>query len=230
MNTWPDAGDKAWKDVNVIAERAENQPPAFGDSEAYLKLFREVLDTVARRFYPDSDEPALEITVPQALEITERVARDFRTVLDEQVPLSDKLTVRNIRSIQRLSEWIPIAEQVYSAADALYRLGRFVLNPTSAVISEAQAVMLGTNSSIFSPMYRVWQRGIAYGGLDTTRFNCIAAKAHLICRSSPTSVPTSHCASCCSAKPKLANRASSMGAVWADPGEDRCAALYRDHC
>ncbi len=145
--TWPKAGENAWDDVQRIVERVERQPPAFGDSEAYLKLFREVLDTVAKQFYPKSNEPAWEITVSQALAITERVARDFRTVLDEQVPLSNQVTIRNIRSIQRLAEWTPIAEQIYSAAEVLYRMGRFVLNPFASVISEAQVAVAGTGSS-----------------------------------------------------------------------------------
>lgn len=147
VDTWPPAGEHAWVDVNKIAERVENQPPPFGDSEAYLKLCREVVDSVAKHFYPQSNLPAYEITVPQAMELMERVARDFRTMLEEQVPLSDQLTVRNIRDMQKLADWLPAFRKVYDLGYGLYRVARFVRNPISATISEAQAHITGNTSS-----------------------------------------------------------------------------------
>ena len=144
VNTWPPAGERAWKKVDAIAARTEACPPPFNDANGWTALFREIFDVVAREFYSKSAQPELEVTATDALRVVELVAGDLRRFLTEQVPGSDQIT---IHSFQKIIQWWPIASQLFSGVYNVYRLARLAFSPQSALINEAQSAFVGGSTS-----------------------------------------------------------------------------------
>jgi uncharacterized protein len=143
-NNWASAGERAWEHVNQLAARAESHPPSWSDANAWLALFREVFDVVAGEFHPTSSRPALEITAVESLRVAELVARDLRTFLEQQVPGSDWITLHNINTAV---QWGPLSNQLASGLYNVYRLARFAFNPPSALVNEAQSVLVGSSTT-----------------------------------------------------------------------------------
>ncbi|HEX4143089.1 MAG TPA: GTPase [Pirellulales bacterium] len=144
VSTWPPAGEKAWAEVDRLATRVEANPPPYNDADAWLRVFNELFEVVAKQFYPKSKRPALEVPVIELLAIAELVVCDLRTVLKEQVPGSDQIT---IHKLIRIKEWGPLANQIVSRLYDAYRLVRLALNPPSALVSEAQSAIFGESVS-----------------------------------------------------------------------------------
>ena len=99
---------------------------------------------VAKQFHPKSKRPALEVPVIELLAIAELVVCDLRTVLNEQVPGSDRITIHNLI---RIKDWGPLANQIVSRIYDAYRLVRLTLNPPAALVSEAQSAIFGESVS-----------------------------------------------------------------------------------
>ncbi|MBX3415141.1 MAG: GTPase domain-containing protein [Pirellulales bacterium] len=138
--TWPEAGQKAWSEVERLRIQVEAVPPPFDQANAWVELFGQVFEVVARQFHPQSQQPALEVSAAEALRVAELVARDLRTFLQEQVPGSDRITIHNI---QRVLQWRPLAQQLAGGAYNVYRLARLVINPPAALANEAKTALLG---------------------------------------------------------------------------------------
>ncbi len=136
VTTWPDAGRKAWQDVDYLAGRMEASPPQFGDTEAFRALFMTVLDTVGRHFHPESNQPALELTVAQTLEISERALRDLRVEVIDTLPLVNGIKLCHVMQAQRLATHAPAAQTLGRYAILANRLRRWVFNPPVAAAYE----------------------------------------------------------------------------------------------
>ncbi len=136
VTTWPDAGRKAWAEVDALAARMEAAPPQFGDTEAYRELFMTVLDTVGCRFNPESTQPALELTVAQTLEISERALRDLRVEVIDTLPLVNGIKLCHVARAQRLATHASAAQALGRYAILANRLRRWVFNPPVAAAYE----------------------------------------------------------------------------------------------
>ena len=133
---WPPAGEAAWRDVETIAARAEADPPPIDKPECWWELLREVLVAVAKQFHPKSDQPALEVPLPDALQIVELVSHDMRTALRERVPGSHMLTINDFHRIKRWAGWW---QHLYMG----YRVVSFGLNPLAALVREVRDAASG---------------------------------------------------------------------------------------
>ncbi len=129
IETWPPAGKAAWQEVQAIAEKAQQAPPPIDQPERWWQLLREVFVAVAKEFHPKSDQPGLEVPLPDALAIVEFVSRDLRIALRERVPGSHILTINDFNRGKRL--WGRL-EQVYH----LYRVAYLGFNPAGAIVRE----------------------------------------------------------------------------------------------
>ena len=137
---WAPAGQAAWNKVEAIAQRAQKQDLSLDRPDPTWKLFREVLETVAREFRPDAKEPAMEVPLPQALRTAELVARDLREALSENVPGSHILTLGDLKRLHKLAGW---GQQWYFVYRIFLRIVRFSVNPISALVSEVRDVAAG---------------------------------------------------------------------------------------
>jgi predicted GTPase len=126
---WSPKAEGAWAAVEQLAETVQPQDHPLDDGDRLWALGRQVLDGVARRYYPQAERPLLELTVPHMLLIIERASRDLRGAVVQNIPFSHKLTIGDLVRVQR---WRESAERWFN----LYRLGRLVISPLNAVLSE----------------------------------------------------------------------------------------------
>ena len=133
---WPERGQAAWQSVEqqAAAIKLEDYPLDASLSHRVLDLGLATIRSVARHFHPASQQPELEVPLPQVLLTTERVCRDLR-LLTDYVPLSHRVTLAQWRRIPGLMK----LTQVYD----LWRMARLVINPTAAVVSEARSRIQG---------------------------------------------------------------------------------------
>ncbi len=137
VQTWPDAGHKAWEDVDRLASEIAAAPPEFGDSDAYRDLLLKVFDVVGRHFHPASPHPAFELTVSQALEICERALRDVRSKVLDVIPLGPQITLGHVQWARRRLEQLPTAAKAGQTIVFANRIRRWFMNTPAAVLYEA---------------------------------------------------------------------------------------------
>ncbi|MEY6431869.1 GTPase domain-containing protein [Thioalkalicoccus limnaeus] len=126
---WPPRAEVVWRDVEALAEGLDWQDWPLTEGPRLIELGRLTLERVARHYHPKAEQPLLELTVPHTLLILERACRDLRRDIAEQIPFSHRLTLGDLIRIQR---WKGSAEQAFR----VYRVGRLVVNPVDALISE----------------------------------------------------------------------------------------------
>jgi predicted GTPase len=127
---WPPRAQSAWDAIEAIALGVKPEDWPLTDNPRLPDLGREALEAVARIYHPEVERPLLELTLPHLLLVIERAARDLRTEVAGQLPLSHRLTLGDL---VRAYRWKATAERLLD----LYRAGRLVFNPAGAVLSEA---------------------------------------------------------------------------------------------
>ena len=154
------AGEQGAREaIEAIAQRVEGSPPSLDDVDAWRLVVFELFDAVAVRFGRTSEKPAMEITVPDAILIAERVLHDLRTAAKDHIPGSHVLTIRQLKNLTHL--WTTTA--ALTASDSPLRLGyrfiRFVLNPVSGVFKEANDNLIGDLSETAFAEAKRWAIG-----------------------------------------------------------------------
>lgn len=138
------AGEQDARDaVELLATQVEANPPAFEDQNAWKEIFIELFETVARCFGRTTEQPALEITVPDALLIAEHVIQDLRLAAKSHVPGSHMLTFRQIDRLISIWKGASSLTSPSSPWRVGYRLIRFAMNPVSGVFKEANDNLIG---------------------------------------------------------------------------------------
>jgi len=127
---WPPSADAVWQQVETLAETCNPEDWPLEQGTWMLELGQRTLETVARSYHPDVEEPFLELTVPHTLFIIERASRDLRRDVAEKIPFSNRLTIGDLLRMQR---WKAKAEQAFN----IYRAGSMIINPVNALLGEA---------------------------------------------------------------------------------------------
>lgn len=133
---WAPRAELAWQDVEAIANRLNVDDVPLDQPEALWKLLNEVLQTVATRYHPDSDQAVLETPVPHVLKVVELVAVDLRQAFSTHVPGSHILTLNDMLRMKRLAGWFPTLSRIY-------RVASFAVNPTAAIAKELAGYVQG---------------------------------------------------------------------------------------
>ena len=146
---WPPQAVAAWQSVLKLAAKQRKRDFDSTDLEAYWKLFYEVIETVARQYHQNRDNPALEIPAPQILRTAELVAADLRQAISENIPGSHILTLGDVRRLQR---WKTLGQRAYF----LYRMVSFGISPVTAAVREIRGT--ATNQVIATSVedFREW--------------------------------------------------------------------------
>jgi predicted GTPase len=134
--TWPDVGQKAWEDIDRLAIKVASDPPGFGDANAYRDLLLQTLDIVGRHFHPESKYPAMEMTLSQAMEISERALRDVRSKVLDVIPLGSSITLGHVDWARRRADQLPTAAKAGRAILLANRIRRWLMNTPTAVVCE----------------------------------------------------------------------------------------------
>lgn len=126
---WPPKAEKVWSEVEELVEHLQPEEWPLSDGDRLWTLGRNTLETVARRYHPTVERPALELTVPHTLLIIERAAHDLRAAVTQHIPFSHRLSIGDL---VRAHRWKTTAKRLLN----LYRAGRLVVNPADALLSE----------------------------------------------------------------------------------------------
>lgn len=126
---WPATAEQAWAAVEQLADETKPEDWPLNDGGRWWTLGQRTLEVVARCYHPAVAQPLLELTVPHTLLIIERASRDLRADISAHIPFSHRLTIGDL---VRTWRWKAFAERLLG----LYRAGRFVIDPLSAVLSE----------------------------------------------------------------------------------------------
>jgi len=136
VTTWPDAGQQAWAEVDRFAASVEAAPPPIDDLAAHQGIFLDVLNLVGKHFHPKSKHPAMELTVSQVLEISERTLRDLRRGVIDLIPLARNLKLKHIRGLHRAMDYGPAALSAGRLAVFAFRVRRWLYYPQVALAQE----------------------------------------------------------------------------------------------
>ncbi len=91
----------------------------------------ETVEIVAKVYHPDSKDPMLHFTVPEALTLVEQVSGRLRPVFEGTIPLGSRLTVAQFAQVYRWRGIYDVAGRAWS----FWRIAR-VANPATAVTYE----------------------------------------------------------------------------------------------
>lgn len=128
---WSEVETKAWRDVEALAKATDIEQLASID--AFIALGHSTVSTVARRLHPEKPDAIWQFTLPEAMAIVGRVSRKLGDMVETHVPLGDRLTLAQLRSIYRWRGAIGVAERAYD----VWRIARLA-NPATAVTHEAR--------------------------------------------------------------------------------------------
>lgn len=128
--SWSPRADGAWARVEDFAAQIEPDDWPLDDGTRLGELAQRTLERVAGYFHPEVDQPLLELRVPHALLVIERASRDLRETVLQNIPFSHRLT---LGALVRVYRWKPFAERLLG----MYRAGQWVVNPPSALLTEA---------------------------------------------------------------------------------------------
>ena len=132
--SWAPREVEVWSKVDALAEAAALKDWPLKDLPRWIDLGRHVVEVVAKHYHSNSSQPILEISIPHMLRLIELAARDLGRDVRENIPLSDRVTLGDLLGGARLK---PFAD----SALALLRVGRFIVNPTSAVSREVEGIL-----------------------------------------------------------------------------------------
>jgi predicted GTPase len=126
---WTAREKAAWDAVSDVV--ATLNPNELTSRDAIFALGTRTIDAVARQMHPGESDPVWKFTVPEALGLVQRVSGELGPFVRENIPLGDRLTVRQVMTIYRWRSVIGMAEMAYD----LWRVVR-LMNPASAITQE----------------------------------------------------------------------------------------------
>lgn len=161
---WPPSAEVVWQRVDALAESLQTEDWPLGDGERWLELGRRSLDLVARSYHPEVERPVLEMTLPHLLRIIERASHDLRHDIVEHVPFSHRITLGDLLRAQGFKQ---TAERWFN----WYRVGRAVLNPLDALISETWGKLReqgfeAARGELHRWLLRAYVRRVGYYAID----------------------------------------------------------------
>jgi predicted GTPase len=128
---WSPRDGACWDKVEVVAQRISPKDWSTSDVQRIAQLGRDTLEVVARHYNPEAKKPLLELTIPHTLLIIERASRELRADIVRTIPFSHQLTMG---FLLRINHWREMAQEY----EKLYRLGRAVFSPYSALFHEVR--------------------------------------------------------------------------------------------
>ncbi|MBN2825423.1 MAG: 50S ribosome-binding GTPase [Campylobacterales bacterium] len=128
---WGSQDDEVFANLKAFAKTIDKSTIAFDKNlpNRLLDMGIETTQKVAAFYYPQSPNPALEVSLPHLLRISELVLKDIRKELVEKVPFSHRITINHFLKVPKMVDF-------FSDANASYRVGRMVVNPIGSILSE----------------------------------------------------------------------------------------------
>jgi len=133
---WSPEAEAAWAKVEALADKLNPADYGLDEPGRLFALAHRILIEVAKQFHPDAKHAELDAPLPSILLIVERVSRDMRELLTEQVPASHLITVADGLALWR---WKERLDQL----GALAGVGRMAVNPLGGVLYELRMAFFG---------------------------------------------------------------------------------------
>lgn len=133
---WSPAADAAWNKVEAFADKLDPAHYPISEPGKLLPLAHRIISEVAKQFKPGSKQAELDAPLPSILLIIERVSRDMRELLTNQVPASHLITVEDALTVWR---WKEKLQQMA----ALAGVGRMAVNPLGGLLYELRTAFFG---------------------------------------------------------------------------------------
>lgn len=181
LKHWTEAEQALFAQIQQQAAQLQAQDYPFDEqlSQRLLSLARQIGQQVAEHYYPNSRDPLWELSVPDMLRCMELVSRDLRQIA-QQVPYVERVSLRQWRGLPDTLRW---GEKALAA----YRIGRLVLNPLEALVSELRAKIQGQVLDYSAVELKRWlleefvaRVGLhaiqAYGGLQSRDEQAVATQ------------------------------------------------------
>ncbi|MEA2027917.1 MAG: GTPase [Campylobacterota bacterium] len=130
-STWGNQDEEVFKQMELYAKKIDKSLIVLDKTlpNRLLDLGIATTQEVATHYYPDKTNPALEVTLPHLLKISELVIKDIRKEVIEKVPFSHSVTINHFLKVPKMMD-------LFGDANASYRVGRMVLNPLGSIILE----------------------------------------------------------------------------------------------
>jgi uncharacterized protein len=133
---WNDREQTAWREIQTLAKSVKSADLESQDQAVVLGL--RTIELVAHSLHPKDKAPLLKFTVPEALAVIERVSARLGPFVADNIPLGDRLTVRQMMAVYRWRSAAGVAVQAYD----LWRVIR-LLNPAAALANEVRERIAG---------------------------------------------------------------------------------------
>ncbi len=165
---WSPREQVAWHAVSELSRRA--RADVLTDRERMLAMARETLETVARCYHPEHEDPLLEFTLPESLLLTEHVSARLRRMLLDQVPFSDRISARQLALAWGYRPAVENAMRHGRKAYALLRVARMV-SPLNAVLAELRDRVMDElyselNAKVRHRLVRLWIEEVGRAAID----------------------------------------------------------------
>jgi hypothetical protein len=148
-STWNTVERDAWNEVLAMAD--STPPLSFTQIEPLVAHGRDTVLAVARRFHPDASSAWSRFSLPEALLLAERLARDFRREALHHIPGIRAVRLNHLLWLHRQSEqYGAIAQTGWRVGYGVWRIVRVALNPLQALGQEASGMMVERSLDVLS--------------------------------------------------------------------------------
>jgi uncharacterized protein len=183
---WSPREQVAWQAVSELSRRA--RADVLTDREKMLAMARDTLETVARCYHPEHEDPLLEFTLPESLLLTEHVSARLRRMLLDQVPFSDRISARQLALAWGYRPAVESAMRHGRKAYALLRVARMV-SPLNAVLAELRDRVMDElyselNSKVRHRLVRLWIEEVGRAAIDLYSGRLRADSAQVVAQAS----------------------------------------------
>lgn len=137
---WPPREQEAWSKVENLARQAIKGEIPVRNIDDLRSLLERLIREIAQHYHPEHEDAYLDIQLPQLLKIVEKVSQELREVVQENVPGSHILTLRDWAKLKQAYDFVqPLYEVFYLA----YRIATVPISPFNALWREIRRYVTG---------------------------------------------------------------------------------------
>ncbi len=137
---WPPREQAAWAKVEQLAQQAIQGEIPVETIDGFRALLERLIREIAQHYHPGQEDAYLDTPLPQLLKIVEKVCRELRQVVQNNVPGAHILTLRDWKKIKEAYDFFePLYRVIYWA----YRIGSIPVSPVSALWREIRGFVAG---------------------------------------------------------------------------------------
>ena len=152
---WTTVERDAWSDVLAIADKTE--PFSFIEIEPFFARAVATIEAVARRLHPQAQTAWAQFSLPEALLLAERLARDVRREALRHIPGVRAIRLSHLLWVQQQShQYGETAQTGWRVGFGLWRMARALLHPLQAAGQETSGLFVERTATVLSYRLRAY--------------------------------------------------------------------------